>query len=96
MPGIETLDLEALKPDWELMARTHVVITLDAFTWMCVLGALQLAFRHPAYTGPSSDIVRNVAANIESEISLNERIAILLGMGWDPQFDVEPEAPSKP
>jgi len=33
----------------------------DALTWMTVLGCVQLALRHPNYTGPSSEIARTFA-----------------------------------
>lgn len=89
MPAIEIPNLEGMREDFELMASTPIDVTLDAFSWMCVLGAMQLAFRHPAYTGPSSDIVRQVAGNVQQMISLNERIAIILDMGWHPEFDVD-------
>ena len=89
MTAIQKLDLHSMRTDWKLMAKTNIVVELDAFSWMCVLGALQLATRHPAYTGPSSDIVRRVARNIQEMISLNDNIAILLELGWDPQFDVD-------
>lgn len=40
----------------------------DALTWMTVLGCVQLALRHPEYTGPSSEVARNFATAIAKKL----------------------------
>jgi len=71
------------------LARRSMPVTLDLYTWISVLGMLQLALRHPGVQGSG------VAALVEEfgkalEVKLAELIpecAETLAQGWNPIFD---------
>lgn len=81
----ESIDFAALVRE---MARApHVVIEMNAYVALSLLGHLQLAFRHPeivAATGATSARVRDVAALIELKLgALGPNTAALCAAGWN-------------
>lgn len=69
-------------------------IHLDLHSLMCVVGALQLALRHPANTGPSSKVVRELIDGIIERVEHAGYVvtAQILRLGDNPEYD-EPPAP---
>jgi hypothetical protein len=51
----------------------------------CLIGAIQLACRHPQYTGPSRQLVEQVVRRISLAFPSSARNAI--EKGWDTQYD---------
>ena len=45
-------------------------VIADGLCWMTVLGCIQLALRHPQYTGPSSHIAKQFAEQIAAKLLL--------------------------
>lgn len=47
---------------------TFISVATEGLTWMTVLGCVQLALRHPAYSGPSREIARKFADAIAHKL----------------------------
>jgi hypothetical protein len=48
----------------------HIGVIADGLCWMTVLGCIQLALRHPQYTGPVSDIAKQFAEQLAAKLLL--------------------------
>jgi len=48
----------------------HIGVIADGLCWMAVLGAVQLALRHPGFTGPSADIARQFGEQLATKLLL--------------------------
>ena len=66
-----------------------ITIDLEPLQAFYLLASLQLALRHPGYTGPSADTVKDIAAELESELCTDERPAMkeVARRGWIPRHD---------
>jgi hypothetical protein len=57
----------------------------DYFEMFCVIGAVQLACRHPEYKGPvrtvAEDFIRQIASHFPAEVQP------LIEKGWNPNHD---------
>ena len=53
----------------------------------CVLSQLQLAFRHPANTGPVRQLAEKTARRLQAIVAPSGALAEVAEMGWDPQYD---------
>jgi len=64
-------------------------VHMDLHVLMCVVGALQLALRHPANTGPSSKVVRELIAGIIERVEQEGYLATaeMLRLGDNPEND---------
>jgi len=65
-------------------------VHLDIQTLMCLVGALQLALRHPGNTGPSSQVVRQVIDAIIDRLEVHgyRAVAHLMRLGYNPEHDI--------
>lgn len=53
-----------------------------------LLSAVQLACRHPRFTGPTREIVERAARQLGAVLVANDQdLRMLFEMGWNPQFD---------
>jgi hypothetical protein len=70
-------------------------VHMDLHVIMCVVGALQLALRHPANTGPSALVVREVIDGIIARVVEAGYVATgeMLRLGDNPDYD-ETRAPA--
>jgi hypothetical protein len=64
-------------------------VHLDLHSLMCLVGALQLALRHPANTGPSSKVVRELIDAIIARVGNEGCVATaeMLRLGDHPEYD---------
>ena len=64
-------------------------VHMDLHVIMCVVGALQLALRHPANTGPSSLVVREMIDGIISRVEEAGYVATaeMMRLGDNPDYD---------
>ena len=91
-PPIFVPDFETLRPEYERLRATWIDFTMDGFTAMILVGALQLALRHPAYPETIRPTVAKATENIINGIrQISPTIAMTCDLGWDPIFDVETE-----
>jgi hypothetical protein len=69
-------------------------VHLDLHSLTCVVGSLQLALRHPANTGPSSKVVRELIDGIIERVEHAGYVvtAQILRLGDNPEYD-EPRTP---
>ncbi len=70
-------------------------VHLNLHTLTCIVGALQLALRHPANVGPLSMIVRDVIDQIIERVAQEGYVATaeLMRLGDNPEYD-ETRAPA--
>lgn len=56
---------------------------------MALIAAIQLACRHPRFTGPSSQVVRRIVDWMQSEFPQYGVLHVLevIRRGWEPQYD---------
>lgn len=67
-------------------------LELDAGSAFALVGALQLASRHPGFTGSSADIARQIAQQVgEALSSCHPAIAEIIAQGWNPDNDMTQE-----
>jgi hypothetical protein len=81
-------ELEELRDDPQ-----PVMLEMDKVTAWCLLSNLQLALRHPGNKGPSSQIARNVAMNIQAAICPEPESALarVAEQGWDERRIIIPQ-----
>lgn len=78
--------LEALKRLGE--DPQAVQVQVSKFQLWCLLSAVQLACRHPKYTGPSRPIVEQTARAMAEPLLANDpELRLLWEMGWQKRFD---------
>jgi hypothetical protein len=83
---------EEFHKEFELMANKNLTLPL-ALTWpraWILFSLLQLALRHPCNIGPSAEIGRDIAQNLQ-RLLLCEDVPILKEVarrGWESQYDV--------
>jgi hypothetical protein len=54
--------------------------------WQLVL-QLQLALRHPGNTGPSAELGRRIAMQIQEHVGVTPALRAIAAQGWDPTAD---------
>ncbi|MCI0391872.1 MAG: hypothetical protein MOB07_24280 [Acidobacteria bacterium] len=66
----------------------HMVVPLDFTALPAVIGALQLALRHPEFAPrPSAQIVRRAIRNIQDGLKEEPVLVALIEMGFNPHYD---------
>lgn len=77
--------------DWKLLqAAPPTPIMISAGDMFFLLGTIQLSLRHPQNSGPSSQLARGFARELEKRIvKASPGFAELCKAGWDPPMDVE-------
>jgi hypothetical protein len=67
----------------------HRYSKIDILTALSIIGSIQLALRHPAYTGPSAELARRIASDLEIWLEqVAPDVAAIASMGWNPDFDI--------
>lgn len=65
-----------------------LTVQMSRFQAWCLVGAVQLATRHPQFTGLTRLIAESVAREISAALSANDTdLRQLALMGWQQQFD---------
>lgn len=67
--------------------RPPVSLLLSPTQAWVLFSQLQLALRHPANTGPSSDIARDVAERLQARLPLAPAMATIAARGWQSEYD---------
>ena len=77
----------------ELAAARHVVITVNfsVVNLLLIVGALQLALRHPLFTGPGSKVVRQFIYYVKGLLAQQPALCELIECGFDDTFDWDPD-----
>lgn len=82
---------EDFKREFDAMAADPQLITLrltKVQAW-AVISQLQLAFRHPANRGPTSEIAKIIAEAIEPMIATTPALKQVAARGWLEVYDEE-------
>jgi hypothetical protein len=66
-----------------------IMIMLTKLQAWALFAQIQLALRHPANKGPTSDVVRHIAVVLEKEVAKTPAMAELARRGWDKRYDME-------
>lgn len=73
----------------ERHARHPVTLEMDVITGQILVGALQLALRHPAFPRTSREIVQGFIREFQARVALLDGdLAVLVEMGNQPHRDV--------
>lgn len=71
-----------------------VELTISKQQLWCLITAVQLACRHPLFTGPTRKIVDEVVNKIAAPLVANDPdLRLLYQMGCDPRFDEKRSEP---
>lgn len=54
---------------------------------LSLISQLQLALRHPANTGPTSEYARQVISQFREQIGLTDSIKEVIDLGFDERYD---------
>jgi hypothetical protein len=75
------------------MDQQPVQVNIGKFDLWCLLGAVQLACRHPDFIGPSRNLAEKVARDLYFSLTANDRdLQMCASMGWLKQFDEPKDA----
>jgi hypothetical protein len=66
-----------------------LVMKLSALDAWCVLATIQLACRHPEFTGSTRQIAEGVARRMQASLTLSPALQDLAERGWNPEYDEE-------
>ena len=88
-PDFETDPLyEEFQRDFSSEWMSHPVkLDTDALTMWCVASAIQLACRHPSFTGPTAHHAQRFAEIIFEKIAMTPALKEVAEKGWNSDFD---------
>lgn len=73
----------------ERHARHPVTVEMDVITGQVIIGALQLALRHPAFPRTSREIIQSFIRGFQARVAaLDGDLAVLVELGNQPHRDV--------
>ena len=83
--------LSEFKREITELSRKNIIISLQLTPdhAMALIGAIQLACRHPAFTGPASQVARRIAERMQSDFLQYDMQHILevIRRGWQNEYD---------
>lgn len=85
-------ELDLTEADIKMISEVEIPIMLDGVSAMQILGGLQLALRHPDFSGPASKTAREFAIGIAERLSVTPNLMKVCRAGFDPRFDTPAEA----
>lgn len=85
-------ELDITEADIAALAHTEIPIVLDGVSAMQIMSALQLALRHPDFSGPASKTARDFAIGLAERLSVTPNLMKICKAGFDPRFDMPAEA----
>jgi hypothetical protein len=68
--------------------RESFAVVLDAITAWQILGAIQLACRHPAFMGSARQTAERFARGLQEIVASTPALARVAEQGWDPEADL--------
>lgn len=84
--NIQPVSIEAIKK----LEGQHATLTMNGSSLLFILGALQLAFRHPGYQQlVTAEIVRGIAHELQGIlVKMSPDLEKVCEAGWDVRWDV--------
>lgn len=79
----------AFAREYCLLKDRRVILELGGIQAWSLMSTIQLACRHPKFTGPTRDIVKDIARAIQTELANNLVLSKVAEMGWCPDYDEE-------
>lgn len=81
-------DLDPLRAQFaedfaERLPDLTVEFVLTGVEAWALLSAIQLATRHPRFTGPTAQIAAKIARGVESQLAVTPALAAIAAAGWD-------------
>jgi hypothetical protein len=80
-------ELDLTDDDIKALAHAKIPIVLDGVSALQLLSGLQLALRHPEFTGPASKTARDFAIGLAQRLSVTPNLAKVCRAGFDERFD---------
>ena len=73
----------------EYLSERTLTVTVDLYTWISVLGMLQLALRHPGVQGSVTAVtVEHFGRALESKLGeVCPEATEIMAQGWNPIYD---------
>lgn len=91
MENLENLSSEELaelfKDDFARLHEKDFAMECNLLDMWCLLGAVQLACRHPEFNGPTRKIAEELARTIYDGMDVSPVMREVARRGWDTQFD---------
>jgi hypothetical protein len=79
-----------LFPEADKLFEATLPLEINGVEAICIIGAIQLATRHPKFNGPSREIAEKFARDLQAAVVEKfPSAAMTLHMGWDQNFDIE-------
>ncbi len=72
-----------------------ICLTLDTPIAFAVIGAIQLALRHPQFPAHSKGLLTNIVRDMAQAFAEEPVLVAHIEQGFDPRYDVEADEPSK-
>jgi hypothetical protein len=92
IPDDDQLEAQFIAEFAALAARVDTIrlslTPLEAWALVC---QLQLACRHPENTGPTRQMVEQIARRLQFIVAPSGALAVVAERGWNPQYDVPRE-----
>jgi hypothetical protein len=83
-------DFEHFSAEFSLLEfHPGVLLELDGVQAWCLLSSIQLACRHPKFTGPTRQVAEQIGRLLQDAVAPSGALAQLAEAGWNPDFDVE-------
>lgn len=83
------LEQEFMREFRDLDKQPDVTIIVSRRDLWCVMSSVQLACRHPRFTGPTRKRAEKVARLFQTLIANKGALSIVAERGWDPDYDRE-------
>jgi hypothetical protein len=83
--------LDLTDDDIKGLSHAEIPIVLDGVSALQILSGLQLALRHPGFTGPARHTVRQFAIDLAQRLSVTPNLAKACRAGFDERFDTPAE-----
>jgi len=71
-----------IKEELEQLATERVELHMSGASAVCLMGALQLALRHPEFDGQAAVIARYLAKELEERLCRTPGLAEVAKRGW--------------
>jgi hypothetical protein len=81
--------------DIAALQATEIPVMLDGATGLQLLSAMQLALRHPGFTGPAAQTVQKFAVELALRLSVTDNLTKICGAGFDESYEFQVEEPER-
>jgi len=84
-------ELDMTQEDIQALEQAEIPIVLDGVSALQILSGLQLALRHPGFSGPASKTARDFAIGLAQRLAVTPNLLKVCRAGFDERFDTPAE-----